>query len=82
MRANKTFVVVAMTGMIGVLGASSATASDHDYRYPRGFVLPCSLDGVNPALHPEIFGNAAAARSYGFVRSTDGRWHVMPNCHR
>jgi hypothetical protein len=82
MSARTIFVVVAMTSMLGVLGASSATASDHNYYYPRGFVLPCSLDGVNPAYHPDIFRNAAAARSYGFVRSTDGRWHVMPNCRR
>jgi hypothetical protein len=82
MRANKTFVVVAMTGMLGVLGVASATASDHSHYYPRGFVLPCSLDGVNPAYHPEIFGNPAAARSYGFVRSPSGRWQVAPGCHR
>jgi hypothetical protein len=45
-------------------------------------VLPCSLDGVNPVHHPHIFGNPAVARSYGFVRSRDGAWHVVPNCHR
>ena len=28
--------------------------------------------GVDPAYHPEIFGNPAVARSYGFVRSRDG----------
>jgi hypothetical protein len=30
------------------------------------------LDGVNPVQHLEIFGNAAVARSYGFVQSRDG----------
>jgi hypothetical protein len=41
------------------------------------------LGGVNPALHPEIFGNpAVAAREYGFIRARDGTWHVEPNCHR
>jgi hypothetical protein len=45
-------------------------------------VLPCSLDGVNPVYHPHIFGNPAVARSYGFVRSRDGTWYVVPNCHR
>jgi len=45
-------------------------------------VVPCSLSGVNPAAHPEIFGNPAAAASYGFVRSRNGRWHVRPDCHQ
>jgi hypothetical protein len=48
-----------------------------------GFVKPCSLDGVNPVAHPEIFGNPALAlREYGFVRARDGSWHVIPNCRR
>jgi hypothetical protein len=47
-----------------------------------GFVKPCSLDGVNPTVHPEIFGNPAVAlREYGFIRVRDGSWHVIPNCH-
>jgi hypothetical protein len=46
-----------------------------------GFVKPCSLDGVNPVLHPDIFGNPALAlREYGFIRARDGSWHVIPNC--
>jgi hypothetical protein len=45
-------------------------------------IVRCSLDGVNPALHPGIFGNPAVAASYGFVRSRDGTWHVQPNCRR
>lgn len=47
-----------------------------------GVVVRCSLNGINPALHPEIFGNRAVASSYGFVRSRDGTWHVQPNCRR
>ena len=51
-------------------------------RSEGGGVTRCSLDGVNPAHHPEIFGNPAVAASYGFVRSPDGTWHVQPNCRR
>jgi hypothetical protein len=47
-----------------------------------GVVVRCSLNGINPALHPEIFGNPALARSYGFVRSRDGTWHLAANCRR
>jgi hypothetical protein len=43
-------------------------------------VAPCSLDGVNPAYHPYIFGNPAVAKSHGFERSRDGAWRVRDNC--
>jgi len=53
------------------------------YRRCRGFVIPCSLDGVNPAYHPSIFGNPRIAREqYGFIRSRDGTWHVEKSCVR
>ena len=72
--------------VITALGTAPACAGrdDIDTRGERGgSVLPCSLSGVNPAIHPEIFGNpAVAAREYGFVKSRDGSWHVEPNCHR
>jgi hypothetical protein len=44
--------------------------------------MPCSLDGVNPVHHPEIFGNPAAARSFGFYLGPDRAWHVVPGCRR
>ena len=47
-----------------------------------GNIVRCSLNGVNPAYHPKIFGNPAVAASYGFVRSRDGAWRVQPNCQR
>jgi len=86
MSGNRVFVALAVTAGLGVLGAASAVAGQEEMneRGDRGgAVLPCSLAGVNPAHHPEIFGNpAVAARQYGFLRSKDGRWHVEPNCHR
>jgi hypothetical protein len=81
MIGNNALIVVALTAVSGVLGASSAMGSDHRPR-ERGFVMPCSLDGVNPTYHPDIFGNPAVARSYGFVRSPGGTWQVVPNCRR
>ena len=84
MTGNKLFVVIAITTALGILGTAPAAASDHNgaEERPRSFVLPCSLDGVNPVYHPEIFGNAAAAASYGFVRSANGTWQVRPGCRR
>ena len=60
--------------------ASAALASDHEDT--GGAVMPGSLDGVNPADHPGIFGNPTTARSYGFVQSPDGTWYVQPNSHQ
>jgi hypothetical protein len=83
---KKAIPALAIITALGVLGAAPAVASkdDIDKRGERGgTVVPCSLSGVNPALHPEIFGNpAVAARDYGFVKSRDGTWQVVPNCHR
>ena len=85
MLGKKTFVVLLVTTALGFLGAASAVANDMDGGHGGevgGSVVPCSLAGINPAHHPEIFGNPAAAASYGFVRAPDGTWHVQPNCRR
>jgi len=56
-------------------------SGDKGYRPEKGgVVVRCSLNGINPAYHPEIFGSPVVARSYGFVRSRNGTWHVQPNC--
>jgi hypothetical protein len=60
-----------------ILGTASAALAKGNPN-PGGSVRPCSLDGVNPVHHPEIFGNAAAARAFGFVQSPDRSWHVDP----
>jgi hypothetical protein len=86
MRWSALVLAAAVTAP-GVLKSPPARASyDCDNYYfhrCRGFVIPCSLDGVNPAYHPSIFGNPAVARAeYGFIRSRDGSWHVEKNCVR
>ena len=83
MSRNKGLFVTATTLALGILGTVPAAASDHNGNQdrPRAYVVPCSLDGVNPAYHPSIFGNPRVARDeYGFVRSRDGTWHVERNC--
>jgi hypothetical protein len=85
MSGNKAFIVLAVTIAVSILGAAPAGAAsdrdrDHD-RQPR--VVPCSLDGVNPAYHPSIFGNPAFAKThYGFVQGRDHAWYVEPNCRK
>jgi hypothetical protein len=77
MVGNKTFITLSFAAALGVLGVASAAASEHGDRGTHGgFVMPGSLAGVNPAYHPDIFGNPAVASEYGFVQSRDGAWHV------
>jgi hypothetical protein len=74
---NKSVVTLSLAAALAILGTASALASEHGGRGTRGgFVMPGSLDGVNPAYHPDIFGNAATAYAYGFVQSPNGAWHV------
>jgi len=84
MSRNKGLFVTATTLALGILGTVPAAASDHNGNQdrPRAYVVPCSLDGVNPVYHPEIFGNPAAARSYGFVQGPDHVWRVASGCRR
>ena len=80
MSGELAFVAVAVT-TLGILGAASATAGSDRDRGRQSCVVPCSLDGVNPAYHPRIFGNPAFAKTYyGFVQAADHTWHVIPNC--
>jgi hypothetical protein len=85
MNGKKAFgVLLAVAAASSFLGTASAVANDMgDGGHGGdggGNVVPCSLAGINPAHHPEIFGNPATAASYGFVRARDGTWHVRPGC--
>jgi hypothetical protein len=69
---RKRSIAIAGAVALGVLATSSVALA-------RGFVMPGSLDGVNPVYHPNIFGNPAVAESYGYYQSRNGYWHVDPN---
>ena len=78
MSGKKALLALAVTAVLGVASAAGNEIPDRDER--GGAVTPCSLVGVNPAYHPEIFGNPAAAKSFGFVKSREGTWQVQNNC--
>jgi hypothetical protein len=75
-RRGIAFAIVLGLGALAPASAAWAQGGGYDYENYGGFVKPCSLDGVNPVHHPDIFGSPAAARSFGFVQSRDGVWHV------
>jgi hypothetical protein len=83
MYRNKASVAFAIAAATSALTATSADAFILGHHTRGGFVLPCSLAGVNPAYHPDIFGNPALAfQVYGFVQGPDRSWHVVNNCVR
>jgi hypothetical protein len=84
MSGKNAFVPRAVIAAVGVLGTTSAawSSSDRERQAPYIAVTPCSLDGINPVWHPDVFGNPAVASAYGFIQSKDGSWHVAPNCAR
>jgi hypothetical protein len=80
MRAMTACVAVAAVATLMVPGVATAGSDRGTGRDRGGHVRPCSLAGVNPAYHPDIFGDPAAARSFGFVRGPGGAWQVRADC--
>ena len=76
---TKTAVSAALILSVASGALAGSDRNEDDF---GGFVIPCSLVGVNPVYHPRIFGDPTVAREYGFVKSRDGSWQVERNCIR
>lgn len=79
---TKITTAIATALILSAASAALAEGSDRNDNDFGGYVIACSLDGVNPVYHPRIFGNPAVAREYGFVRTRDRGWQVENNCVR
>lgn len=81
MSNKRTLIALSAALALGILGAATAAQAGTDNgSNSGGYVVPGSLDGVNPAYHPGIFGNPAKAKAYGFVPSVEhGQtvWHTQ-----
>lgn len=74
--------VICTLALLGSVSTSSAQYGSGGYAPSSyGAVQKCNLSGVNPAAHPEIFGNPTIAATYGFIQS-GGSWRVAPGCKR
>jgi len=83
MSGKKALIMLGVTIALSPLGAAPAAAGSDRERGREPYVVPCSLDGVNPVYHPRIFGNPAFAKArYGFIQGPDHTWHVEPNCRK
>jgi hypothetical protein len=80
MKALVLLSTITVLGVLNALGTALAAGGEVKHDREGGYVVPCSLVGVNPVYHPEIFGNPVAAREYGFVQSRDGTWQVGAGC--
>jgi hypothetical protein len=84
--SNKTTLIAfSMAVALGALAGSAAqAASDNTGGDTGGYVLPGSLDGVNPVYHPGIFRNDSAAAAYGFAPSSVHKhaWSPAKSAHR
>jgi hypothetical protein len=47
-----------------IVGTASTALANEQTEERGGFVMPGSMDGVNPAHHPDIFGDAGKAYNY------------------
>ena len=62
---TKTKIALVAALIVGT--ASAALAGDSSSDPGGGYVVPGSMDGVNPVHHPDIFGQAG--KSSGYVTS-------------
>ena len=52
MNGKKAFIALAVTTVLGILGAAPAMADSDRDRGREQYVVPCSLEGVNPVTIP------------------------------
>jgi hypothetical protein len=79
---TKITTAIATVLILGAASAALAEGSDRNDNDFGGYVIACSLDGVNPVYHPRIFADPAVAKEYGFFKSRNGSWQVEKNCVR
>jgi hypothetical protein len=82
---TKTKIAASVAIVLGILGTASAALAGQDDRNDRGgFVVPGSMDGVNPVLHPRHFRSASKASSNAGkaserARESYGQAYVRPS---
>jgi hypothetical protein len=78
---NKAKIGLSVAIMLGVLGAASAAlagSKDDDGGSGGGYVVGGSMAGVNPAMHPDIFGNVSKPHGYAAPSGNIDGYVVAP----
>jgi len=80
--STKIKLVLAAVLVLGAGSLAQAANENDGGNETGGFVMPGSMDGVNPAYHPRWFpayGRVSGARAYGFVPpATHHKHHHSP----
>jgi hypothetical protein len=58
---KKTLIAICAASALGSVGVASVAQAGGQSEDRGGFVMPGSMDGVNPVYHPEWFGKGANA---------------------
>jgi hypothetical protein len=79
MTGKKTLIALYAAVALGIIGAASVAQANEPRDEYGGFVVPGSMDGVNPVFHPGWFGKGAAAdtagKAYGYAPVTIHKHH-------
>lgn len=70
---SKTKIALCVAFVLG--GAASAALASNENDDRGGFVVNGSMDGINPAYHPELFSTSAKAFDFVAPSSQLGRRH-------
>jgi hypothetical protein len=67
MSGRRTSIAISAAIVLGIVGAATAAlANDSGENDRGGYVVPGSMVGVNPAYHPDLFGQAGGS-AYGYA---------------
>jgi len=69
---NKMTIALA-TALVLSSGVAALAASEQS-EDRGGFVIPGSMDGVNPVYHPDIFGNVNAQATKRTLQQDRSEW--------
>ena len=69
---NKMTIALA-TALVLSSGVAALAASEQS-EDRGGFVIPGSMDGVNPVYHPDIFGNVNAQATKRTLQQNRSEW--------
>jgi hypothetical protein len=83
----KSKIATSVAIVLGILGTASAALAGQDDRNDRGgFVMPGTMDGVNPVYHPGYFPSASkvantgnAGKASGHARGSYAQAYVRPS---
>ena len=71
MSGKRILIAISAAIALGNVGAASVAQAGNQGEDRGGFVMPGSMDGVNPAYHPEWFGKSAntapAGNAFGYA---------------